>query len=31
MTFGFIGGTYGITGLGVIDASQIFYEIHKVQ
>ena len=24
MTFGFIGGTYGITGLGVIDASQIF-------
>ncbi|MGZ5489478.1 MAG: hypothetical protein ACXW2E_04055 [Nitrososphaeraceae archaeon] len=24
MTFGFIGGTYGITGLGVIDGSQIF-------
>lgn len=24
MTFGFVGGTYGITGLGVIDGSQIF-------
>ncbi|MGZ5510929.1 MAG: hypothetical protein ACXWFC_10715 [Nitrososphaeraceae archaeon] len=24
MTLGFIGGTYGITGLGVIDGSQIF-------
>jgi hypothetical protein len=23
-TFGFIGGTYGITSLGVIDGSQIF-------
>ena len=24
MTVGFIGGTYGITGLSVIDGSQIF-------
>ncbi|MGZ5500604.1 MAG: hypothetical protein ACXWEW_05600 [Nitrososphaeraceae archaeon] len=24
MTLGFIGGTYGITGLGVIDGSQIY-------
>ena len=24
MTFGFVSGTYGITGLGVIDGSQIF-------
>jgi hypothetical protein len=24
VTFGFIGGTYGITGLGMIDGGQIF-------
>jgi hypothetical protein len=24
ITFGFIGGTYGITGLGMIDGGQIF-------
>ena len=24
VTFGFIGGTYGITGLGIIDGGQIF-------
>jgi hypothetical protein len=24
ITYGFVGGTYGITGLGVIDGSQIF-------
>ena len=24
ITFGFIGGTYGVTGLGVIDGGQIF-------
>ncbi|HJU58760.1 MAG TPA: hypothetical protein VJ583_03365 [Nitrososphaeraceae archaeon] len=24
ITFGFIGGTYGVTGLGIVDGSQIF-------
>ena len=24
MSFGFLGGTYGVTGLGVIDGDQIF-------
>jgi len=24
ITYGFVGGTYGVTGLGVIDSSQIF-------